>query len=233
MPQPYRGSRSGLRISTGTGSSSRPSAPNHPPQRPTPQGLHLRHRLSQHLGKEAAHAVRGLHQHIPVRHLSLSVPRRASDRQPDPLRSRALYVEERFLPDVAQARAAAGLEPLPLRRHHRDSRSLRRVSGATLGGGLGAEPGGSPASCHGGRRHRRPGCHHRPDHPAAPAPRRSAHPVEQPQMGYRRGHDAVAAARPRRAHGAALGVPHGWRPVRNTDELRQGRSSRSTAALPR
>src|SRR6516164_290279 len=41
-------------------------------------------------------------------------------------------------------------------------------------------------------------------------------------MGYRRCHDAVAAACTRPSHGPAVGLPHGWRPIRDTDELRQG-----------
>src|SRR5262245_41885875 len=41
-------------------------------------------------------------------------------------------------------------------------------------------------------------------------------------MGYRRCHDVMAATRARSSHGAAVGIPHGWHPVRDADQLRQG-----------
>ena len=68
------------------------------------------------------------------------------------------------------------------------------------------DPGRASAPRDGGGRHRRPRRHRRADDPDLSPARRSSHPAQQPQMGYRRHVDAVAAARPRPAHGAALGL---------------------------
>src|SRR6185437_3861928 len=54
-------------------------------------------------------------------------------------------------------------------------------------------------------------------------PRRSAHPAQQPQMGYRCRFHAMAAARARPSHGSPLCLPHGRRPVRDADDLCEGR----------
>ena len=41
-------------------------------------------------------------EHVPLRHLPLCLPRGSADRQPDPVRSGALHMEEQFVANVAQ-----------------------------------------------------------------------------------------------------------------------------------
>ena len=77
---------------------------------------------------------------LSVRHLSLYLPGRPLDRQPHSLRSRALHVEERLFADVAGKGTRPGIEPVPLRCHHRHPGPFRRLLGARLGHRLGTQP---------------------------------------------------------------------------------------------
>src|SRR5262249_15896758 len=60
------------------------------------------------------------------------------------------------------------------------------------------------------------------DHIDRAALRRSPYPSQQPQMGYRRCPDAVAATRARPSDGSPFCLPYGRRLVRDADELCQG-----------
>src|SRR5262249_46298767 len=83
------------------------------------------------------HVLHELCQCISLRHLPLCLSCGAADREPHPLRSRALYVEERFLADAAHGAAPPRIEPVPLWGDRRHPRSFRRLPGASLGDRLG------------------------------------------------------------------------------------------------
>src|SRR5699024_2128968 len=85
---------------------------------------------------------------ISVRHLPLYLPYRASARQPDPVRPRALFVEKRFLTNAAQRPTASGFEPVSLRGDRGGAWAFCRLFNARTHCSLADEPDPTHAAGH-------------------------------------------------------------------------------------